>query len=231
MDSKKTRFYQVALVALSLVTLSTLSTSRPAAAQVAGANQTIYHDEQEMLNTDQAMINQYSSAENEAESKLAAEQAKTNAYRLYAEQRIQELQKQKKGVSPSLAGAKSGEMAVLTSWLQQDGAYRAKQQAYIDQLEQCISNLRTSQTNTLANLNTDINALRQGVQDDKDQQKFQNQMQMNQFNELKSEMGACSWGDTPRDGTYNSVGGYGFNGGYGYSAMGGRRWLGGGRGY
>ncbi len=231
MDSKKTRFYQVALVALSLVTLSTLSTSRPVAAQVAGANQTIYHDEQEMLNTDQAMINQYSSAENEAESKLAAEQSKTNAYRLYAEQRIQELQKQKKGVSPSLAGAKSGEMAVLTSWLQQDGAYRAKQQAYIDQLEQCISNLRTSQTNTLANLNTDINALRQGVQDDKDQQKFQNQMQMNQFNELKSEMGACSWGDTPRDGTYNSVGGYGFNGGYGYSAMGGRRWLGGGRGY
>ncbi|MFA7335996.1 MAG: hypothetical protein WC028_04380 [Candidatus Obscuribacterales bacterium] len=231
MDSKKTRFYQVALVALSLVALSTLSTSRPAAAQVAGANQTIYHDEQEMLNTDQAMINQYSSAENEAESKLAAEQSKTNAYRLYAEQRIQELQKQKKGVSPSLAGAKSGEMAVLTSWLQQDGAYRAKQQAYIDQLEQCISNLRTSQTNTLANLNTDINALRQGVQDDKDQQKFQNQMQMNQFNELKSEMGACSWGDTPRDGTYNSVGGYGFNGGFGYSAMGGRRWLGGGRGY
>ncbi|MFA6211896.1 MAG: hypothetical protein WC714_20825 [Candidatus Obscuribacterales bacterium] len=228
MDIKVTRFCQVALVALSLVGLST---SNPALAQVAGANQTIYHDEQEMLNTDQAMINQYSSAENEAESKLAAEQAKTNSYRLYAEQRIQELQKQKKGVSPSLAGAKSGEMAVLTSWLQQDSAYRVKQQAYIDQLEQCISNLRTSQTNTLANLNTDINALRQGVQDDKDQQKFQNQMQMNQFNELKSEMGACSWGDTPRDGTFNSVGGYGFNGGYGYSAMGGRRWLGGGRGY
>lgn len=228
MDSKKTRYYQVALVALSLLSLSS---SSPASAQVAGANQTIYHDEQEMLNTDQAMINQYASAENEAESKLAAEQAKTNAYRLYAEQRIQALEKQKKGVSPSLAGAKSGEMAVLTSWLQQDSAYRAKQQAYIDQLEQCISNLRTSQTNTLANLNTDINALRQGVQDDKDQQKFENQMQMNQFNELKSEMGACSWGDTPRDGTFNSVGGYGFNGGYGYSAMGGRRWLGGGRGY
>ncbi len=228
MDSKKTRYCQVALVALSLLSLSS---SSQALAQVAGANQTIYHDEQEMLNTDQAMINQYSSAENEAESKLAAEQAKTNAYRLYAEQRIQALEKQKKGVSPSLAGAKSGEMAVLTSWLQQDSAYRAKQQAYIDQLEQCISNLRTSQTNTLANLNTDINALRQGVQDDKDQQKFENQMQMNQFNELKSEMGACSWGDTPRDGTFNSVGGYGFNGGYGYSAMGGRRWLGGGRGY
>ncbi|CAN5234769.1 hypothetical protein BH11CYA1_BH11CYA1_32600 [soil metagenome] len=228
MDTKKTQFCQMALVALSLVSLSSAS---PAAAQVAGANQTIYHDEQEMLNTDQAMINQYSSAENEAESKLSAEQAKTNSYRLYAEQRIQELQKQKKGVSPSLAGSKSGEMAVLTSWLQQDGAYRVKQQAYIDQLEQCITNLRTSQTNTLANLNTDINSLRQGVQDDKDQQKFQNQMQMNQFNELKSEMGACSWGDTPRDGTYNSVGGYGFNGGYGYSGMGGRRWLGGGRGY
>lgn len=203
----------------------------PAMAQVAGANQSIYRDEQEMLRTDQEMINQYSSAESAAESKLAAEEAKTNAYRLYAEQRIAQLQKQKQGVSPTLAGSKGGDMQVLSQWLSQDNAYRAKQQAYIDQLEQCISNLRTSQTTTLANLNTDINSMRQGVQDDKDQRKFENQMQMNQFNELKSEMGACSWGDTPRDGTYNSVGGYGFNGGFGYSAMGGRRWLGGGRGY
>jgi len=227
MFANRCRIYQLIVTTVSLASLA----SAPAAtAQVAGANQSIYRDEQQMLGTDQAMINQYQTSETSAENKLAAEQAKTNAYRLYAQERIAQLE-QNKSKSPSLAGSKAGEMRVLQQWLMQDNAYRAKQQAYIDQLDQCISNLRTSQTNTLANLNTDINSMRQGVQDGKDQQKFENQMQMNQFNELKSEMGACSWGDTPRDGTYNSVGGYGFNGGYGYSMGGGRRWLGGGRGY
>jgi hypothetical protein len=47
-------------------------------------------------------------------------------------------------------------------------------------------------------------------------------MRVNMFNELQSEMGAATWGGTPRDGTYNSVGGYGFQGGYGYSGGFGR---------
>jgi hypothetical protein len=87
-----------------------------------------------------------------------------------------------------------------------------------------------TQGNTLANLNNDVSDMRQNIQDDKDQQKFNNQMQMNYYNELKSEMGAASWGGCPNDGTYNSVGGYGMLGGYGYSPMGGR-WLGARRGY
>lgn len=226
MISSRKNIYQMAFATLSLA----LVLAPSASAQVAGANQSIYRDEQQMLNTDQAMINQYQTSETSAENKLAAEEAKTNAYRLYAEQRIAQLE-QKKGTSPSLSGSKAGEMSILSQWLRADNAYRAKQQAYIDQLDQCIINLRTSETNTLANLNTDINSMRQTVQDGRDQQKFENQMQMNQFNELKSEMGACSWGDTPRDGTYNSVGGYGMNGGYGYSMGGGRRWIGGGRGF
>jgi hypothetical protein len=49
-------------------------------------------------------------------------------------------------------------------------------------------------------------------------------MQMNNFNELQSEMGAASWGRPPTDGTFNSTGGYGIQGGYGYSVGGGRRY-------
>ena len=194
-------------------------------AQVAGANQTIYQDEQQMLNTDQAMINSYTNSENQAEAKLQAEEAKTNSYRLYAEQRINLLENLKKSGSPALSAAKQGELSVLQQWLAQDSAYRSRQQAYIDQLEKCINNLRVTQADTLANLNNDVSSKRQNVQDQKDQQRFQNQMQMNYYNELKSEMGAASWGGCPNDGTSNSVGGYGMLGGYGYSPMGGR-WLG-----
>lgn len=199
-------------------------------AQVANSNQTIYQDEQQMLGTDQAMINSYTKSEDKAEAKLETEEAKTNAYRLYAEQRINQLEHLKKSGSPALSASKQGELNVLQQWLAQDSAYRARQQAYIDQLDKCINNLRVTQANTLANLNNDVADMRQNIQDDKDQQKFNNQMQMNYYNELKSEMGAASWGGCPNDGTYNSVGGYGMLGGYGYSPMGGR-WLGARRGY
>ncbi len=199
-------------------------------AQVANSNQTIYQDEQQMLGTDQAMINSYTNAEDKAEAKLETEEAKTNAYRLYAEQRINLLEHLKKSGSPALSASKQGELNVLQQWLAQDSAYRTRQQAYIDQLDKCINNLRVTQGNTLANLNNDVSDMRQNIQDDKDQQKFNNQMQMNYYNELKSEMGAASWGGCPNDGTYNSVGGYGMLGGYGYSPMGGR-WLGARRGY
>lgn len=50
--------------------------------------------------------------------------------------------------------------------------------------------------------------------------KIDRMMRMNYFNELQSEMGAASWGRPPQDGTFNSVGGYGFMGGYGMSAFG-----------
>ena len=199
-----------------------------ALAQTAGANQGIYRDEQDLLQTDNAMVNQYSNAEQKAENSLNAEEEHNQAYRLYAEKRISALEKAKKAGSPSLTGNKANELMVLQRWLQNDDNYRAKQMAYINQLNQAINNLRQTENSTLANLGNDINAMRESVQDQKDQQRFQNQMSINMYNELKSEMGAAAWGDTPRDGTFNSTGGYGMMGGYGYSPMSGRRWLGGG---
>jgi len=193
-----------------------------AMAQAAAANQGIFGDEQQMLHTDSAMINQYQQSEKQAEDDLGSEEKRNQAYRLYAEQRISQLENYKKGGSPSLSGAKKGDLPTLEAWIRNDDAYRAKEQSYIDQLNQLIMNLRQSQTQTLANLNSDIAGMRQNQQDRKDQQRFQNQMQINQFNELQSEMGACSWGGTPNDGYNNSTGGYGMLGGYGYSPMGGR---------
>jgi hypothetical protein len=199
----------------------------PAFCQVAGANQDIYSDEQQMIRTDDAMAGEYSQERDKAEAQLSNEEASNAKYRLYAENRIQQLEGIKRAPSPGLSGSKAGELQVLESWIRQDDAYRAKQQAYISQLNRTISNLRQSQTTAVANLGNDINDMRQSVQDQRDDVKFNQQMQINQYNELKSEMGAAAWGDCPRDGTYNSVGGYGFMGGYGYG-MNGRRWLGGG---
>jgi hypothetical protein len=207
-----------AIVAFSL--MPTMA-SNPVLAQAAATNQTVFSDEQQMLGTDGVMINQYQQAENNAQKQLSEEEKNTQAYRLYAEQRISQLESYKRR-PPALANLKSGDLPTLETWIKNDDAYRAKQQAYINQLNQQIINLRQTQVQTLANLNNDVSGLRQNEQDRKDQQKFENQMQLNQYNELKSEMGACSWGGTPNDGYNNSVGGYGMLGGYGYSPMGGR---------
>lgn len=224
-----TKGFSCLLIAASaLACASSLIMPAQAIAQAAGANQTIYRDEQELLNTDQNMIGNYQASQSKAERDLLNEEKENESYRLYAEKRINVLEKAKRAGTPVKTGDSNSELMVLQRWLRNDDAYRAKQQAYISQLDQAIANLRQGQSSTVANLGNDINAMRQSVQDEKDQQRFNNQMSMNMYNELKSEMGAASWGDTPRDGTYNSVGGYGFLGGYGYSGMGGRRWLGGG---
>jgi hypothetical protein len=198
-----------------------------AMAQAAGANQGIFGDEQQMLHTDAAMINQYTEAQRQAETDLENEEQRSAAYRLYAEKRVSQLEDYKKRGSPGLAGSKPGDLPMLESWLRNDDAYRAKQQAYIAQLNELIINLRQTETQTLANLNNDIAGMRQNQQDRKDQQRFENQMQINQFNELQSEMGACSWGGSPTDGTFNSTGAYGPLGGYGMG-MNGRMGLRGG---
>jgi len=214
--------------ALTLAAAIVVITPVSALAQAAASNQGVFNDEQQMLHTDGAMINQYTQAQREAENDLQNEEQRSQAYRLYAMQRVDQLENYKKRGTPALAGTKQGDLPMLESWIRNDDAYRAKQQAYIAQLNQLIINLRQTQTQTLANLNNDISGMRQNQQDRKDQQRFQNQMQINQFNELQSEMGACSWGGSPTDGTFNSTGAYGPLGGYGYSGLGGRGGLRGG---
>lgn len=209
------------LLCLALSTWLLPADNNKVCAQVAGADQGIFNDEQQMLRINNMQTRQYEMEKNQAEREYQAEQQRTGPYRLYCEKKVQELTK---SIATTPSGKKKQEeqsqLGVFQDWLKRDNEYKAKQQAYISQLQAALKRTEKGQQETLANLSSDIGAMRENVQDQKDAQKFNQMMQVNYFNELQSEMGAASWGRPPTDGTYNSVGGYGFMGGYGYGAMG-----------
>ena len=205
------------LLSLSIVGVSAL----PAYCQVAGANQSIFNDEEQMMGLNQAQMRQYEQQKVQAETELSEEQRKNAPYRLYVEKQISALSAPSK--NPKTQSANVAKLKQLQDWIKRDNDYIARQQSYINQLTGTIQNLQRSQTTQVGNLQNDITAMRENQQDEKDARKFDQMMQMNYFNELQSEMGAASWGRPPEDGTYNSVGGYGFMGGYGYSGGFGRR--------
>lgn len=202
----RTILSSAAIVAVSLMPL-------PALSQVAGADQGIFGDEEQMLQINQGQIKQFEEEKMQTQRDLQSEVARNAPYRLKVEKQIKELSGQK-------TAASQDKLKELQSWIDRDNAYRAHQQALIDKLTQAISRLETTQMQTSSNLQNDIVAMRQNVQDQKDAAKFDRMMKMNYFNELQSEMGAASWGRPPEDGTFNSVGGYGFMGGYGMGAFG-----------
>ncbi|MBK9144513.1 MAG: hypothetical protein IPM23_18640 [Candidatus Melainabacteria bacterium] len=202
----RTILSSAAIVAVSLMPL-------PALSQVAGADQGIFGDEEQMLQINQGQIRQFEEEKMQTQRDLQSEVARNAPYRLKVEKQIKELSGQK-------TAASQDKLKELQSWIDRDNAYRAHQQALIDKLTQAISRLETTQMQTSSNLQNDIVAMRQNVQDQKDAAKFDRMMKMNYFNELQSEMGAASWGRPPEDGTFNSVGGYGFMGGYGMGAFG-----------
>lgn len=205
------------LLSLSIVGVSAL----PAYCQVAGANQSIFNDEEQMMGLNQAQMRQYEQQKVQAETELSEEQRKNAPYRLYVEKQISALSAPAK--NPKTQSANAAKLKQLQDWIKRDNDYISRQQSYINQLTGTIQNLQRSQTTQVGNLQNDITAMRENQQDEKDARKFDQMMQMNYFNELQSEMGAASWGRPPEDGTYNSVGGYGFMGGYGYSGGFGRR--------
>ncbi|MCA9800791.1 MAG: hypothetical protein KC777_02335 [Cyanobacteria bacterium HKST-UBA02] len=202
----RTILSSAAIVAVSLMPL-------PAFSQVAGADQGIFGDEEQMLQINQGQIRQFEQEKMQTQRDLQSEEAKNAPYRLKVEKQIKDLSGQK-------TAASQDKLKELQSWLDRDNAYRAHQQALIDKLTQAITRLESTQMQTSSNLQNDIVAMRQNVQDQKDAAKFDRMMKMNYFNELQSEMGAASWGRPPEDGTFNSVGGYGFMGGYGMGAFG-----------
>lgn len=199
-------------VCTSLVVMLGMS-ALPAYAQVAGANQSIFSDEQRLLQVNQRQMGEFERERAQAEQRLQAMEAKNEPYRLKIVKQITQL----KGKTDSVSQAKLKE---LQNWIKRDNAYKKRQEQLITQLTASIQRLQKAQMSTTSNLSNDITAMRQNVQDQKDAAKFSRMMKMNYFNELQSEMGAASWGRPPTDGTFNSVGGYGFMGGYGMSAFG-----------
>ncbi len=155
---------------------------------------------------------------------MQATDAKDQPFRLYAEQRIAQLKKLRAAHgSPALEAAQEKQLYALNKWLANDEQIKDEERAHIKQLDQTIANLQQQRGATFSNLGSDINAMRQNQENLAEDDRFNKMMRINMFNELQSEMGAASWGGSPTDGTYNSVGGYGFQGGYGYSFGGGRR--------
>ncbi len=205
-------------VFLSVSFLSMQLTTGAVSAQVAGANQGIFNDEEQMLKINNAQVQGYEAEKMQAQRELELRESKEGPYRLYVQKTIKDLTKP--GAAKHPEDAKK--LKVLQDWLAKDNEFYSTKQAQIDQLTQSIQRMQTSQTNTMSNLQNDITAMRENVQDQKDSEKFDKMMKINYFNELQSEMGACSWGAPPQDGTYNSTGGYGMLGGYGMG-MGGRQ--------
>ena len=209
-----------------LLTLTLLSTNCPAFSQAAGANQQIFQDEQQMLHTDNGQVQHLESQEQQYKQEVDQQQTSEQPYKLYVEQRIHALEKIRQAHgSPALSTANTNQLYALQQWLIKDRETREQEQAHIKQLDKAIANMQQQTNATFSDLGNDINAMRENQQQVADDDKFNKMMRINMFNELQTEMGAASWGGSPTDGTYNSVGGYGFLGGYGYSMGGGRRGL------
>ena len=77
---------------------------------------------------------------------------------------------------------------------------RAQEQSRIQQLDQQIANLQQSQNSAIRDMRSDIHNMRVDADTQAADKKFQQQMAVNYFNELQSEMGAASWGRPPTDG-------------------------------
>jgi len=153
-------------------------------------------------------------------------------FRNYAQKRVQALLKLKNaGGSPSrsLSKERQGELYALQHWLDQDTQTRTQEQSRIQQLDQAIANLQQTQLSTLQDMRSDIHNMRVDADAQAADKKFQQQMAVNYFNELQSEMGAVSWGRPPQDGVFNTQSGTlnrlfqsgGGQGGYGGYAVGG----------
>jgi hypothetical protein len=207
-----------------IISLINLAFAMPSLAQ-AGEDQAIFQEEKQLIHTDQAQEQQLLQEKQQYQAEISKDEPQDDSYRAYAEKRVQELTKLKAaGGSPtrSLSAQKNGELYALEKWLTADAQARSQEQARLKQLDQAIANLQESQSTAMQNMNADVQSMREDANAEQQSRKFNQQMQINNFNELQSEMGAASWGRPPTDGTYNSVGGYGFSGGYGYSALGRR---------
>jgi hypothetical protein len=222
----KPRLHANLFLSFSLLCLSFIARfiSLPAYGQASTDQATVSADQ--MLNDAsrqqlESLVNQRNSFQLEVNK---SEQADDN-YRIYAQQRIEALLKAQS--SHSLSKEKQGELYALQHWIDQDVRIRSQDQARIQELNQQIAAMQASSTQAIRAMRSDIHNMRVDADAQAANQKFQQQMAVNYFNELQSEMGAVSWGRPPTDGTFNTTsgalnrtfGGGGGQGGYGGYAL------------
>lgn len=203
-------FTKLLATSFSLALASSVAFSMSAFAQGAesAADQAAFSDDGEMLRLNESQLRDLEMQERSAENVANMDSAKNQQYRLYAEKKIQELEK--------LKGAKADsdtQVQTLRKWLQADSAQRARDLQIIRSLQSRIARLEQTQQTTMANMGNDIGAVREAANNARADQKFNQMMSMNYFNEMQTEMGQASW-YPPRGGGANyNMGGMGFNGG------------------
>ena len=212
---------------MSAAIASTFMLAAPAFSQDSATNQMIFQDENQIMRQNAQQLNQTEMQEQQYKDQVQAQDAKDAPYRLYAQQRIAALQQLKKaGGSPvrNLSQSQQRQMLLMSQWLQKDDQTRAAERAHLRQLDQAIANLQESINQASGNMQSQIRDMHENQEIAQENNKFNQMMQINQFNELQSEMGNVGWGSTAQDGIANSVGGrYGFMGGYSYGMGSGRR--------
>lgn len=202
-------FTKLLATSFSLALASSCAITLSAYAQETQADQAAFSDDGDMLRLNESQLRDLEMQEQSAENVANMDAAKNQQYRLYAEKRIAEVEK--------LKGAKKADadtqVQTLRRWLQADQAQRARDLQIIRSLQARIARLEQTQQTTMANMSNDIGAVREAANDARSDTKFKQQMSMNYFNEMQTEMGAASW-YPPRGGGANyNMGGMGFNGG------------------
>ncbi|MBA3857726.1 MAG: hypothetical protein C0507_12525 [Cyanobacteria bacterium PR.3.49] len=202
-------FTKLLATSFSLALASSVAFSLSAFAQEeSAADQAAFSDDGEMLRLNESQLRDLEMQERSAENVANMDSAKNQQYRLYAEKKIQELEKMK--------GAKAdadSQVQTLRKWLQADSAQRARDLQIIRSLQSRIARLEQTQQTTMANMGNDIGAVREAATNARSDAKFKQMMSMNYFNEMQTEMGQASW-YPPRGGGANyNMGGMGFNGG------------------
>ncbi len=189
------------------VTLSVLFSVESSYAQSEqGADQSAFQDDDELLRLNNSQVRQMEGEEQSAEQQATFDDKRNQAYRLYAEKRVQELEKAKG--SPT----NEKEIGVLQRWLNADASTRLRDQQTINSLRQRVANLEQTQQQVMTNLGGDVGAMREASNNARADDKFRQQMQINYFNEMQSEMGPATWVHPTRGASYG-MGGQGFNGG------------------
>lgn len=171
------------------------------------ADQTAFSDDAELMQLEGSQVRQLEGEVQNAEMQAELDERRTRAYRLYAQRKVQELEKLK-----GHSATNDQQIAILQNWLKADAAMRFRDQQNLRALQSRLTNIEQNQNQVVSNLSNDVGAVREASINARSDDKFRQQMQMNYFNEMQTEMGKASWGPQSQ-GTYYSMGGMGFNGG------------------
>lgn len=195
-------------IGFALLTVSMCSVPASLSQGAQSADQSAFRDDSDLLQLENSQIRQLQDQEMNAETQAQMDDQRTQAYRLYAQKKVQEIEKLKGKDAQS-----DKTLQVMQSWLRADLLMRQRDMETIRALRQRVASLEQSTSSSMSNLGGDVQSLREDAIDSRSNEKFQQQMSMNYFNEMQTEMGPASWYEHPSNGVSYSMGGMGFNGG------------------